>query len=430
MFPFGSEAVAMTARLIQASLLLVVAACGAAGPTPAETGNSTNQPANLPAAEPPFQVAEVATFDSPWAMDFLPGSTIALVTEKGGQLWLVDAATGQKQPVDGGPAVVARGQGGLLDVVVSPNFASDGLVYLTFAEASDLGDTQLALARGKLVRDAQGARLEGVNVIWRNPTGGKGGHYGARIAFAPDGKSLFLSAGERQRFTPAQDMSQPLGKVLHLTLDGKPAPGNPWADKTGAATVQVTDPPKDSEVAKSAPQRTVEWPGVNRTPAETWTLGHRNILGLAFAPDGRLWETEMGPRGGDELNLILPGRNYGYPRVSNGTNYNGVPIPAHSKGDGFEAPKLWWDPSISPGSLLIYSGDLFPQWKGDALIGALSGQALIRADIEGDTATKADQWDMGARIRAVDQGPDGAVYLLEDGEAPGQGRLLKLTPAR
>jgi glucose/arabinose dehydrogenase len=218
-----------------------------------------------------------------------------------------------------------------------------------------------------------------------------------------------------------------MGKVLHLTLDGKPAPDNPWAGRTGAATVQVTDPPKNSEAAKNAPARTVSWPGPNLTPAETWTLGHRNPLGLAFAPDGRLWEMEMGPQGGDELNLIVKGRNYGYPRVSNGDNYDGVPIPDHRPGDGFEAPKLFWNPVISPGDLLIYSGNLFPQWKGDALIPALSGQALVHVDIDGDRARKADQWDMGKRIRAVDQGPRGEVYLLEDG--PGA-RLLRLEAAQ
>jgi aldose sugar dehydrogenase len=218
-----------------------------------------------------------------------------------------------------------------------------------------------------------------------------------------------------------------MGKILHLTLDGKPAADNPWAGRTGAGTVQVTAPPEDSVAAKTAAARAVAWPGPNLTPAETWTLGHRNPLGLAFAPDGRLWVTEMGPLGGDELNLVVKGRNYGYPRVSNGTNYNGVDIPDHRPGDGFEPPKVFWNPSVSPGSLLIYNGELFPQWKGDALVGALSGEALIRVDIDGDNARKADQWEMGKRIRAVDQGPRGEVYLLEDG--PGA-RLLRLEPVQ
>jgi aldose sugar dehydrogenase len=405
----------MTLRLIQAALVVALAGCGSSPSASAEQ-SSTGRP---------FAVAEVTTFDAPWAMDFVPGSSTALVTEKAGRLWLVDVTNGRKQPVGGAPTVVAEGQGGLLDVVLSPHFAQDNVVYLTFSEPSPNGGSQLALARARLVRGAAPA-LQHLQVIWHNPTGGQGGHFGARIAFAPDGNSLFLSAGERQRFTPAQDPSLPMGKILHLTLDGKPAPDNPSAGRTGSATVQVTDPPEDSEAAKNAPARTVTWPGPNLTPAETWTLGHRNPLGLAFAPDGRLWEIEMGPRGGDELNLIVKGRNYGYPRVSNGTNYNGVDIPDHRPGDGFEPPKVWWNPVISPAGLLIYTGALFPEWKGDALIPALSGQALVHVRIRGEQASKADQWDMGKRIRAVDQGPRGEVYLLEDG--PGA-RLLRLTPA-
>lgn len=414
----------MKFRHLQSGMLLILAACGSSAATNAQDAQDTQ--ANLPLSAPPFGITPVATFEAPWAMDFLPGSTTALVTEKGGRLWLIDVSNGAKREVTGTPQVVAKGQGGLLDVKVSPHFAQDGLVYLSFSEPSENGGSQLALARGKLERGSA-ASLQQLQVIWRNPTGGEGGHFGARIAFAPDGNSMFLSAGERQRFTPAQDPSLPMGKVLHLTLDGKPAPGNPGAGRTGSSTVRVTDPPEDSVAAKNAPARTVTWPGPNLTPAETWTLGHRNPLGLAFAPDGRLWEIEMGPRGGDELNLIVEGRNYGYPRVSNGTNYNGVDIPDHRSGDGFEAPKAWWNPSISPADLLIYSGTLFPGWKGDALIPALSGQALIHVRIRGDKASKADQWDMGHRLRAVDQGPGGEVYLLEDG--PGA-RLLKLTPAQ
>jgi glucose/arabinose dehydrogenase len=416
----------MKLHSLQFAAVLALAACGTSTPTNAQDSGGASAPANLPASSPPFTTVTVATFDSPWAMDFLPGSSVALVTEKPGRLWLVDVATGAKQQVSGVPRVVVSSQGGFLDVRVSPRFAQDRLVYLTYSEPSKNGGSQLALARAKLVRGAAPA-LQQPQVIWRDPAGGEGGQFGARIAFAPDGQSLFLSSGERQRFTPAQDPSQPLGKILHLTLDGKPAPGNPWAGRTGAATVLVTDPPRDTVAARNAPARRVSWPGANLTPAETWALGLRNPLGLAFAPDGRLWETEMGPRGGDELNLILPGKNYGWPDVSNGGNYNGKPIPEHASGDRVEAPKLFWNPSISPAGLLIYTGDLFPQWKGDALIPALSGEALIHVKINGDKASKADQWAMGKRIRAVDQGPDGAVYLLEDGP---NARLLRLTPKR
>jgi glucose/arabinose dehydrogenase len=414
----------MTLRLIQASLLLVVAACGAPGATSAQS--SDNETASSSSGGRPFAVTELATFDSPSAMAFLPGGSTALVTEKPGRIWLIDVTNGRKSEVSGAPSVAAGGQGGLLDVALSPGFAADQTVYLAYSEPSANGGSGLALASASFVRSGAGGALSNLKVLWHDPAGGRGGQFGARVAFAPDGQSLFLTSGERQRFTPAQDPSQPLGKILHLTLDGKPAPGNPMTGKTGAATVEVTDPPRDTEAAKTAPGRTVRWRGTNLTPAETWTTGHRNPYGLMFAPDGRLWETEMGPRGGDELNLILPGRNYGWPVVSNGENYNGVPIPDHGSRPDLEAPKVYWDPSVSPGGLLIYTGQMFAKWKGDALIPTLSGQSLIRVDIDGDKARKADEWDFGGRLRGIAQGPDGAVYVFGDG--PGA-RLLKLTPA-
>jgi glucose/arabinose dehydrogenase len=355
-------------------------------------------------------------------MDFLPGSSSAIVTEKPGRIWLVDWRTGRKQPVAGAPRVVVSDQGGLLNVKLSPTFASDGQVYLTYAEPSSNGGSGLALARAKLSAHT----LQNLQVIWRDPAGGEGGQFGAIILFARDGRSLFLSTGERQRFTPAQDPGQPLGKILHLTLDGKPAPDNPMASRTGATTVTITDPPRDTQAARNAPGRQFRWPGSNLTPAETWSSGHRNPYGLAFDADGRLWETEMGPRGGDELNLILPGKNYGWPLVSNGENYDGNPIPPHSSRPDLEAPRLFWVPSISPTSLLIYSGKLFPQWKGSGLIGTLTGKGLIRVTFSGDQARKAEEWSMPrARIRWVGEGPDGAIYLLEDGSGA---RLLRLTP--
>lgn len=416
----------MRMRAVQAGLLLALAACG----TSASTSNGSNnaRPADRGStANPPFTAAPVATFQSPWAMAFLPGSSTAIVTEKPGRVWLVDTRNGAKQPVAGVPRVVVSDQGGLLDVALSPNFAADHQVYLTYAEPSANGGSGLALARATLVRNAAGARLQDLHLLWHDPEGGEGGQFGAIIAFAPDGKSLFLSSGERQRFTPAQDPSQPLGKILHLTLDGKPAPSNPWAGKIGAPVVTITDPPRDTEAAKSARGRKFTWPGPNLTPAETWSQGHRNPYGLAFDAQGRLWETEMGPRGGDELNLILPGKNYGWPLVSEGKNYDGAPIPPSSSRPDMVPPKLYWVPSISPTSLLIYSGNLFPEWRGSGFIGALSGKALVRVTFSGDTAHKADRWDMGHRIRWVGQGPDGAIYLLEDGNGA---RLLRLAPAR
>lgn len=415
----------MSLRVFQICMLLVLAACGTSAKTNSADAQAPAGAANLPLSQPPFASTAIATFDNPWAMAFLPGTSTAIVTEKPGHIWLVDVRTGQKQSVGGAPQVVYHGQGGLLDVVLAPAFGSNGEVYLTYSEPSANGGSGLAMARAKLVRSAGAARLDGMQVLWRDPAGGEGGQFGGIIAFAPDGQSLFLTSGERQRFTPAQDPSQPLGKILHLTLDGKPAPGNPWAGKLGASTVTVTDPPEDTEVAKHTSGRGVTWPGPNLTPAETWTTGHRCQYGLAFAPDGRLWETEMGPRGGDELNLIERGRNYGWPLVSEGKNYDGVPIPHHSTRPDIMPPKLYWAPSIAPTSLLIYTGHLFPQWKGDGFIGALAGKALIHVRIRGDTASKLEQWDMGHRIRFVGQGPDGAIYLLEDGSG---GRLLKLSP--
>lgn len=409
----------MLFRPMQAGLLLVLAGCGAS--------SASNQSANAtaPSADPPFTATPVATFDNPWALAFLPGSHDAIVTEKPGHVWLVDTTTGRKQPVSGAPKVTYGGQGGLLDVVLSPAFASDHSVYLTYSEPSPHGGSGLALARAKLTRSASGGELSGLQVLWHDPAGGEGGQFGGIVAFAPDGQSLFLTSGERQRFTPAQDASQPLGKILHLTLDGKPAPGNPWSGKAGAATVTITDPPDNTVAAKTARGRQIAWPGPNLTPAETWTLGHRNPYGLTFDAQGRLWETEMGPKGGDELNLIQPGKNYGWPLVSEGENYDGVSIPKPATRPDLTAAKLFWVPSIAPTSLLIYSGNLFPQWKGSGFIGALAGQALIRVTFNGDTPRKAEQWDMGARIRFVGEGPDGAIYLLEDGDG---GRLLRLTP--
>jgi glucose/arabinose dehydrogenase len=372
----------MSLRLMQASLLLLLGACNA---TPSQSAQATS--------ERPFRVTEVTTFSSPWAMDFVPGSGVpmtnmALVTEKGGSLWLLDVNNGRKQRVTGVPSVKVAGQGGLGDVVVHPGFAGNQRVYLSFAEAGPNGTSGAALGYGRLVLGQGQPRIEGFKVIWRQaPKVTGNGHFAHRIAFAPDG-TIYLTSGDRQKLTPAQDRGGDLGKVIHMTDEGQ---------RIGGAFV---------------------------------TMGHRNPLGLSFAPDGKLWVTEMGPRGGDEVNLIVAGKNYGWPEASYGSHYEGGDIPDDHKSRGFEEPKVWWTPSISPGSLLIYTGDLFPQWKGDALIGALSGQAFIRVDIDGDNARKADQWDMGARIRAVDQGPRGEVYLLEDGEAPGRGRLLRLEPVR
>ncbi|MET0360522.1 MAG: PQQ-dependent sugar dehydrogenase, partial [Sphingobium sp.] len=301
--------------------------------------------------------------------------------------------------VTGTPPVDSAGQGGLMDIVPAPDFATSQRLYLSWSEAGSEGGKGVVLGTATLTRDGEGGppRLQAIRPIFRaSPLLTGNGHYSGRIAFSPDGRYLFFTAGERQAFTPAQDPKATLGKVLRLNLDGTPAAGNPLAAKGFHPAV--------------------------------WSYGHRNLLGIAFDGQGRLWEQEMGPKGGDEINLILPGGNYGWPLASNGSHYDGRDIPDHRTGDGYVPPAVWWNPSISPAGLLYYTGDLFPAWRGSLFLGGLSGKALIRIHLDGETATKADQWDMGMRVRDVEQGPDGALWLLEDGAQGSRGGLWKLTP--
>ena len=380
-----------------------------------------------PQPDLPFNITKVTTLDLPWRIAFLPGGRM-LITEKVGALQLV-TQKGEKTPVDNVPAVLSMGQGGMLGVFVSPHYAQDHNIYLTYAEPGD-GGSSLALARAQLKIGKDSASLEGLQVIWRDPERGRGGQFGAQIAFSPDGKLLYLTSGDRQRMLPAQDPNQPQGKILRLTLDGKPAPGNPMAGKTGAATVPVIDPPRDTEVAKTAPVvRTFTFPGPNLTPSETWTTGHRTPYGLAFAPDGRLWELEHGPRGGDELNLIEPGKNYGWPLVSYATNYNGVPIPSPDTRADLTKPVIYWTPVIAPGNLMFYKGSMFPQWNGSAFVSGLATMSLSRITFDGKGgATPAERWDVGFRARDVEEGPDGALWMLEDSPEGGLYRLTPKTP--
>ena len=371
----------------------------------------------------PFAMTQVASFNLPWRIAFLPDGRM-LITEKVGPVWLV-TQDGQKTPVANAPAVVVQGQGGMLGVFLSPHYASDHFVYLTYAEPHE-GGSSLALARARLGLGQGTASLDDLKVIWRDGEGGKGGQFGAQVAFSPDGKFLFLTVGDRQRFTPAQDPNQPLGKILRLTLDGKPAPGNPGAGKLGAPSVPVIDPARNTEAAKTAPVvRTYTFPGPNLTPSEVWSTGHRTPYGLAFAPDGRLWEVEHGPRGGDELNLIEPGKNYGWPLVSYAVNYDGVPIPSPDSRPDLTKPVLYWTPVIAPGSLTFYRGKMFPQWAGSALVGGMGTLSLNRIVIDGPNARSAERWSVGHRIRDVEVAPDGAVWLLEDANPGG---LFRVTP--
>ncbi|WP_263259693.1 PQQ-dependent sugar dehydrogenase [Pseudomonas oryzihabitans] len=358
------------------------------------TLNANAAPQALSEAQWPFTATSRATLDAPWAIAFLPDGT-ALVTEKGGVLKHLNVQTGKAQDIGGVPKVVAAGQGGLGDVILHPQYASNQLIYLSYAEAGEDGTQGAAVARAKLTLKEDGSgSLSDLKVIWRQtPKVTGNGHYGHRMRFGPDGK-LWITSGERQKFTPAQDMTGNLGKLIRLNDDGSTPADNPFAQQGGVA-------------------------------AQVWSLGHRNPLGIAFDAQGRLWEQEMGPQGGDELNLIQRGGNYGYPEVSNGDHYGGKPIPDHATRPEFIPPKITWTPVISPAGLMIYEGSRFPAWKGNAFIGGLSSKALVRIELKGEEAREVERYAMGTRIRDVEEGPNGSIWVLEDGT---NARLLELQP--
>ncbi|MBW3549552.1 MAG: PQQ-dependent sugar dehydrogenase [Proteobacteria bacterium] len=368
----------------------------ASAPPPAgyEIGTGGPHPAQ---AEPeqPFAVTEVARLDQPWAMTFVPGGRL-LVTLKGGQLKLVDPADGQVGDIIGVPEVAYGGQGGLGDVVLHPQFWSNGFIYFSYAEAG-AGDTRGAVvARARLTLDAGvGGHLSDVEVVWRQLKVTGQAHYGHRIAFGRDG-SLWISSGDRQKLDPAQDLQSTLGKTLRLNADGSSPVDNPFHAQGGLAT-------------------------------QVWSLGHRNVLGMAFDVQGRLWQHEMGPAGGDELNLIERGGNYGWPIVSNGDHYDGTSIPDHDTRPEFKAPAMSWTPAIAPSGFIIYTGSQFPYFHGDGFVGGLQSQGLIRVRFDGTGAREVKRYPMGRRIRELEQGPGGAIWVLEDGD---DARLLRLTPVR
>jgi glucose/arabinose dehydrogenase len=408
----------MKLKIATAALLLILASVA--------VWAQVNAGEQKPEATMPFTMTTVTTFTLPWRMAFLPDGRM-LITEKVGPLWLV-TRDGQKTMVTGTPPVYWSGQSGMLGVYVSPNYATDQYIYLTYSEPGDYGGG-LALARAKLTATgARGPSLSPPQVIWHQMPKGKGGQEGGAVAFAPDGQSLFLTVGDRQRFTPAQDPNQPIGKILHLTLDGKPAPDNPNFGKPGAASIPLIDPPSNTETAKTAKVvSTYTFPGPNMTPAETWTMGHRTPYGLSFSPTGELWELEHGPRGGDELNLIEKGKNYGWPLVEYADNYDGTPIPRPDTHPEFAKPAIYWVPVIAPGNLMFYRGtQTFPQWNGNGFIGGMGTQSLTRVIFDGKGGAKtAERWAVGKRIRDVAEGPDGSLWLLEDA-APGA--LIHVTP--
>ncbi|AKH42026.1 Soluble aldose sugar dehydrogenase YliI precursor [Croceibacterium atlanticum] len=348
----------------------------------------------------PYAVSEHGSFAEPWALAFAPGTDTLFITEKAGTMKFLDTASGTLGTVTGLPEVAYAGQGGLGDVAFLPG--EDGplagrTIYLTWAEPGE-GETRgAAMGRGTLACESETAcTLEDFSVIWRQvPKVSGAGHYSHKIAFLPDGEYLFLSSGDRQKGDPAQDLGTNLGKVLRLNLDGTPAPGNPFADRGGVS-------------------------------AEIWSYGHRNLLGLEFDSAGRLWDLEHGPRGGDEINLVREGANYGWPVVSNGVHYNGDPIPDHPTHPEFTAPAISWNPVIAPGDFIFYSGRLWPEWKDQALATGLATMALVRISFDDQfNGTEQARYDFGKRLRDIVEGPDGTIWIAEDG--PG-GRLLQLRP--
>ena len=373
----------------------------------------TTAPPNVPSFKPafagqtraaavrsatPVAVTEMATgLNQPWALEFLPDGHM-LVTEKPGTLRIVAADGSKSPPVRGVPSVDARDQGGLLDVALAPDFATSRTIYLSYSEPRD-GGNGLAVVRAELAGGTQ-PELAGVRVIFRmQPTLDSTKHSGGRILPMPGG-TLFVTLGERSILpgrVQAQDLASDLGKIVRINADGTVPPGNPFAGRRGARP-------------------------------EIWSIGHRNVLGAALDAQGQLWEVEMGPRGGDELNQVVAGSDYGWPTITYGEEYSGKPVGAGiTAKPGMAQPVYYWDPVISPSSLTFYDGRLFPEWRGNAFIGGLSSEALVRLVLKDGKVVGEERLltGRGERIRDVRQGPDGALYVLTDGEGA---KLLRLAP--
>lgn len=342
------------------------------------------------------KVVEVASgLQNPWSLAFLPDGRM-LVTERPGRLRLVSAQGTLSAPIEGVPAVHARGQGGLLDVAVGPNFAEDGLIVFAYAEPTERG-ARTAVARARL--DVDGLRLHEVRRIFaqdEDPSGNH--HWGSRLVFAADG-TLFVTLGDR--FHPrdrAQALDSHLGKVVRITLDGGVPADNPFATRAGARP-------------------------------EVWSYGHRNVQGAALHPQsGELWTHEHGPQGGDEVNRTRAGLNYGWPEITYGREYvTGRKIGQADARADVEPPVLHWTPSIAPSGMVFYTGDVFPAWKGSLFVGSLKFQLLARLELDGERVVREERLltELGRRIRDVRQGPDGHLWLVDETE----GRILRLDPA-
>jgi aldose sugar dehydrogenase len=344
----------------------------------------------------PFKVETFAQgLVHPWGLGFLPDGRL-LVTERPGRVRIIATTGALSAPVRGVPRVYANGQGGLLDVALSADFTITGLIYLSFAETRGGTKNGTSLARAKLVAEADGARLDEVEVIFRqDPAYASSAHFGSRIVFTPDG-SLFLTLGERYSAREqAQNPGNHLGKLVRLMPDGSPYAGNPKKDG---------------------------W------RPEIWSIGHRNVQGAALNPaSGKLWTIEHGARGGDEINVPQAGKNYGWPVITYGRDYNYAKIGEGTHKAGMEQPIYYWDPSIAPSGAAFYTGELFPDWRGNLFVGALAGQALHRLVLDDERVVGEEKLlaDLGERIRDVRQGPDGALWLLTDHP---DGRVLRLTP--
>lgn len=353
--------------------------------------NATQQSAKT-ATQQSYHVETIAQFNEPWAMTTLPDQRI-LLTERKGKLKIFDPKSKQSLDVQGVPTVSYGGQGGLGDVVLHPKFQQNHWIYLSYATKGQ-GGYGAVISRAKLdLSNPAQPKLTDVKTIWQQvPKVSGQGHYGHRMLFGSDGK-LWVSSGERQKFDPAQDMKSNLGKVLRLNDDGTAVADNPFSQQGGVT-------------------------------AEIWSLGHRNPLGMAFDAKQQLWVVEMGPEGGDELNLIVKGENYGYPIVSNGDHYSGLKIPDHQTRPEFKAPEIDWTPVISPSSMIIYTGKEFPLWQQKALIGGLSSKAIVVVDLNTRPVKEVQRLDMKQRIRGLHQAQDGSIWVIEDGP---QAKLLKLS---
>ena len=338
----------------------------------------------------------VSQFNSPWAMSFINSDNL-LVTTKSGKLWLINTG-GEQSLVSGVPNVFAGGQGGLGDVVLHPNYKKNKLIYVSYINSDDEGRTRYASVIRGTLENLDKPQLKNIETIWKQTPAQSGkGHFSHRIAFGLDGTQhtgkIFITSGDRQEQTPAQQWDMALGKIIRLNEDGTVPMDNPFQDK--------------GDLAKTF-----------------WTVGHRNALGIAFAKDGQLWAHEMGPRHGDEFNLIVAGENYGWPIVSEGNHYNGARIPVHETRPDIMAPKLYWIPTVAPSGLIFYDGDEFPEWTGNAFIGGLKSEALVRIGFNNGEPFEAERFSWAKRVRDVEMDHDGAIWVIEDSP---NGRLIKFT---